>query len=333
LRSLSGIIGAAGQTGKNFKAITYTARSLPISVATIGFQADTLLIKDRVNTNETALFGYYLNTATPLPYETFSQGRVNLTSVPAAQTGNTDGTLLSFDPSGFSIGAGDPVCKTAVSSQNFLAWAFKRNENFFDIVNWTGDGNPSQVIPHALVTAPKMIVAWDINNASTTLYVYHASNTGAPETDYLIFNSSAATADLNTVWNDTAPDADDITVGTALNSNGLKYGALLFAEQPKNSKFGTYTGNGNVVGPIIEGFDFTPSAVLIKRTDSGGNWRLYDRNRRNGGATEYYSVQVNSTSPEASGVDVDMQADGFQPQTTNGTVNAAGGTYIFAAFA
>lgn len=323
------ILAGAGQAKKNFRAVTYTARNLARSIEGIGFKPDVAIIKDLVNTNRTLLCGLSLNTGTPSPFEPYPSRRLDI-SVSTDLYFDDGNGLTSFDADGFSVSAADEVCKTAVSTQNFGAWLFNRHPDFFSLLNWDGDGNPSQVLAHGLTSTPKMIWAAK-REAADDVKVYHASNTANPETDYLRLNSTAATADLDTVWNDTAPDGTNITVGSLLNVTATKYFGCCFAEQVGKSKFGTYTGNGSATGPIISGLGFTPFAVLIKRTDSGGSWRLYDRNRTNG--SEYFSVRLNSTGPASSGVDVDLQADGFQPQTTNGDVNANTATYVYAAFA
>jgi hypothetical protein len=50
-------------------------------------------------------------------------------------------------------------------------------------------------------------------------------------TDYLVLNTTAATADDNTYWNDTSPTASVFTVGTnnSTNESGDTFVAYLFA--------------------------------------------------------------------------------------------------------
>ena len=100
--------------------------------------------------------------------------------------------------------------------------------------------------------------------------VYHAANTAAPETDFIKFNTTVATEDLNTVFNDTAPTSSVFTLGSNgdVNTNTRTQVAYCFAEVEGYSKFGSYNGNGNDNGPFIY-TGFRPAWVLIKKTGSG----------------------------------------------------------------
>jgi hypothetical protein len=44
------------------------------------------------------------------------------------------------------------------------------------------------------------------------------------------------------------------------------------------SKFGSYIGNGNADGTFVY-TGFKPAFVITKRTDSTGNWLMYDNKR------------------------------------------------------
>ena len=72
---------------------------------------------------------------------------------------------------------------------------------------------------HSLSAVPAFITVKNIDqdtsgSGSAHWFTYHKKNTAAPETDYLELDSSDATADDATVFNDTAPTSSVFSVGT-----------------------------------------------------------------------------------------------------------------------
>jgi hypothetical protein len=122
-----------------------------------------------------------------------------------------------------------------------------------------------------------------------------------------------------------------IGTNTIVNNSGRTYVAYCFAPVTGYSSFGGYTGNGNADGPFLY-LGFKPALVLTKRTDTLGNWQMFD-NKRIG-----YNVDNNPLSPNLATVEdltdfVDITSNGFKIRSANTEVNASAGTYIYAAFA
>ena len=100
---------------------------------------------------------------------------------------------------------------------------------------------------------------------------------------------------------------------------------------PGYSAFGSYTGNGSADGPFVYA-NMRPRYVLIKRTDSTGDWYIWDTSRNT------YNVVGEELLADTSGAgntatDLDILSNGFKIRTTTAAINASGGTYIYAAFA
>ena len=154
-------------------------------------------------------------------------------------------------------------------------------------------------------------------------------------TDYLVLNTTAATADLDTMWNDTAPTASVFTVGTNSSTNGstVTFVTYLFATLPGISKVGNYTGTGTTQ-TIDCGFTAGARFVLIKRTDSTGDWYVYDTVRGIVAGNDPYLL-LNSTAAEVTSTDyIDTVATGFEiSSTAPAAINASGGTFIYLAIA
>ena len=206
------------------------------------------------------------------------------------------------------------------------------------IVLYTGTGASSGTIAHGLGAVPKQI--WVKNRDEAYNWkVYHAENTSAPETDYLVLDTTDATADNVTHWNDTAPDANVFTIGS---SNGLikntnKYLAYCFAEIEGYSKFGSYVGNGSTNGTFVF-TGFRPAFLLYKKSSATGNWIMDDNKTQTFNPDSNYLVANSAdaegdTTTNTAGHVFDMLANGFKMRNTNSDRNANGANYIYMAFA
>jgi hypothetical protein len=164
--------------------------------------------------------------------------------------------------------------------------------------------------------------------------VYHAANTANPETDYLVLNTTAATADALDRWNDTAPTSTVFSLGDGVevNTNTEDYVAYCFAPIAGFSAFGSYTGNGSADGPFVY-TGFRPAFVLTKCSSvSPLSWFIFDAERNAYNVVDDYLVP-NSSAAEAGGLDMDFTANGFKIRNTNGNINGSAYTHIYAAFA
>ena len=78
---------------------------------------------------------------------------------------------------------------------------------------------------------------------------------------------------------------------------------------------------------------FRPAFILHKRSDSTGDWFLFD-NKREGYNPENDRLRPNAANDtEADPGEYDILSNGFKIRFTSGNVNASGGTYIYMAFA
>jgi hypothetical protein len=125
------------------------------------------------------------------------------------------------------------------------------------------------------------------------------------------------------------------TIGTAFatNNSGDTYVAYLFATCAGVSKVGSYTGNGSSQ-TIACGFTAGSRFVLIKRTDSTGDWYVWDSARGIVAGNDPH-LSLNDAAAEVTTDDsVDTDNSGFivnQDAATN--VNVTSATYIFLAIA
>ena len=234
------------------------------------------------------------------------------------------------------------------TDRTYVAWCWKESATAgFDIVTYTGNGTDDTDISHNLSATPKMIIIKN-RDAADAWQVYHAANTTSPETDYLVLDTNAVTADAADRWSDEAPTSSVFTLGDAdeVNTDTEDYIAYCFADVQGYSKIGSYTGNGSTDGTFVY-TGFRPAFILHKRTDSitRANWLLFDNKR--GGSGNYGSGR-DPLSPDNSGNEadwtgrdwIDLLSNGFKfrgehpsPAHSTNYGHDDGGTYVFIAFA
>ncbi len=211
------------------------------------------------------------------------------------------------------------------------------------IFEYAENENPKQllecknvIIDHNLITervAPKMIIVKGRSIAESWRVGHNSVNNGSsPWNYYMALNLTNAAAAASTVWNNTAPTSSVFSIGTdsAMNSNTNTYVAYCWAAIAGYSAFGSYTGNGSTDGPFNY-VGFRPKFIMLKRTDTTGNWTMYDATRNTYNAGSYPLYPNLSNAEDASLDHFDWLSNGFKMKSTN--QNASGGTFIYACFA
>jgi len=261
----------------------------------------------------------------------------NLTSAEATQT-----DLTSFTSSGFTLDGSTYFGAINYAPTAYASWTFRKAEKFFDVVTYTGNGS-NRTISHNLGSVPGCIIV-KRTNTTGDWQVYHRANTANPETDYLVLNSTAATADSNTRWNDTLPTSTVFSLGTeaTVNASGGTYVAYLFAHDAGGFgdsgndsvvSCGSYTGNGSSSGPAVT-LGWEPQWLLIKPSSAAGSWLLLDTSRAINEKTSTGSARLfanNNNSEETSDGLIQLLSNGFQICNSSSLVNSLSTTYIYIA--
>jgi hypothetical protein len=248
-------------------------------------------------------------------------GPIWITTGTAAESTIAGTRTAAWDNTRFMVGANANNAAKAW-------WSFGRATSFMDVVFYTGTGaNVSRT--HNLGVAPEL---WIVRRRSST-GVGIVGSTSIPNTDYLVLNDSSAKGTLATYWNSTYPTASVFTTGTRsdVNGSGSTFVAYFFASCPGVSKVGSYTGTGTTL-QINCGFTGGARFVLIKRTDSTGDWYVWDSARGIVSGNDPYLL-LNSTAAEVTNTDyVDTYSAGFEiSSTAPAAINASGGAFIFLA--
>ena len=217
---------------------------------------------------------------------------------------------------------------TNSSGQTYVTWDFQRAPGFFDEVCYTGTG-VAGTVTHNLGVAPELMIVKRRDTAAN--WSVYAASQGPTVVAFL--NTINAFAASSVYWNNTNPTSSVFTLGTSttINASGGTYVAYLFASCPGVSKCGSYTGTG-ATQTISCGFTGGARFVLIKRTNSTGNWGVLDTARGMVSGTDPY-LNLNTTAAEVNANNVYTATGGFQLVSSDANFNASGGSYIFLAVA
>ena len=251
--------------------------------------------------------------------------------------------LTSFDSDGFSLT--DYV--NTNSSNTFVAWNWKANgtgsantegdidttisantTSGFSIIGGCDDLSDGDTFGHGLDSAPNMV--WLKRTDSTS--GWRVFYTGITSGSTLVLNDTDAVASDNDCINSVSSTLITIkgsgTGGTEGDNENVAYA---WQSVQGYSKIGSYTGNGNADGSFVY-TGFRPAYVMIKKTNSTGNWCIYD-NRRVGYNPNNNEVYADLTNVEGDVEYVDILSNGFKLTSTTSETNNSGDTYIYMAFA
>jgi hypothetical protein len=312
-------------------SILYTGNGSTQSITGVGFQPDLTWIKARDAAENHRLFDAVRGVT---KYIASNNGNVEATDAT---------TLTAFGADGFTLSTAHPVNK---DTEAYVSWNWKANgagssntdgsitstvsvntTSGFSIVKYTGTG-AAATIGHGLGAVPKAVIIKKLSQ-SDNWFSYHEplGNLGR-----LQLSATAAVANNSGYWDSTSPTSTVFTVlaNGANNASGETHVAYCFADVAGYSKMGSYSGNGNADGPFVY-TGFKPSLIIVKRTDSTGNWAIED-NKRVGYNPSNNHLYPNLANAESTGYTIDQLSNGFKVRVTSADINASGGSYICMAF-
>jgi hypothetical protein len=242
---------------------------------------------------------------------------------------------------GYIFAATNTTVKNYGFSSSFVQanYLFQRAPSFFDEVCYTGDGTAARNITHNLTVAPEMIIVKA--RSAVNIWPVWATSIAYGSNVYLNLTNAIASGNTDVLnYNETTntpvpPTSTTFTVGTQtrVNGSGTTYVAYLFATCAGVSKVGSYTGDASADVVVNCGFTAGARFVLIKRTDSTGDWYVYDSARGITASNDPYLL-LNSTAAEVTGTNyIGPYSTGFYVPTGTPLNAATGATYIFLAIA
>lgn len=311
--------------------VTYTGTGSTLTpTSSLEFSPDLVWIKSRSAATDHALYDAVRGATFQLESNTTT-----------AETTEATG-LTAFNSNGFTVGA---LAQVNTNAATYVAWCWDESTTpGFDIVSYTGDAVSNRAIGHGLGVTPAMIIVKDrdVNGSNDNWFVWHEALGGNYNID---LNATAARYVPTTARSGGGIGADGVYVpnstdftlrdGTVnnqnLNESGDRYIAYLWSEVAGFSEFGSYTGNANANGPFVW-CNFQPAILMIKRIDSTSDWTIIDT-QREGYNVDNDPLFANLNNVEGTTDLLDLFSHGFKIRTTDASVNASAGTYIYAAFA
>jgi hypothetical protein len=310
------IVGKAAITPNKWMNVNLDvgAGSTPKSVTGVGFRPDLVIRKTR-NTSQN-----------PAWYDSVRGGSAELRSNELTPESYNTNLINSFDADGFSYGSSF----SSVNSYYFTSFRQSPTSGF-SIIPYTGN-NSAQTISHNLGVAPKMVIVKNRTGASRQWTVYHSGITNS-ENGGIYLNLGNAWNSDSTLFNNTAPTASNITIGTYYSVSGEIGVIYAFAEVPGFSSFGSYMGSGSTDGTFIY-TGFRPKYILWKRTNGATDWHVHLTAVDAENPSNNLNFIGTSTAESANtAFSTDILSNGFKLRTTDGSSNGSGQPYIYAAFA
>ena len=237
------------------------------------------------------------------------------------------------DPNGFVLNNNGSSDRINQSGQKYASWTFRKKEKFFDIVTVNTGNTTNTRHSHNLGARPHIIIGKSLN-ATDPWYSYTEA---LGKDKYLRLNTTNSAITNSNIWGTADPTDTDFGVNDTASAFGNS-GAMVFYLFADNSaedaddqmiKSEKYTGNGSTNGPVIN-LGWEPQFILIKRTDSTGDWNIFDTMRGLAHGADKYLL-ANTNQAEASYDFIETTSTGFQLKSNSGEVNASGGVYIWMA--
>ena len=253
-----------------------------------------------------------------------------------AELDNTTDGVNPFNMNGYTLLGGNPY---NASGFNYVNHAFRRATGFMDVVCFTGS-SVTQTIPHNLGVVPELMIVKSRNTATNWDVLSNFTASDFKDTLLNLSNSSntlsygpGGSPNFEIMTAQPSNTSFFVSSSAQLNFSGRTFVAYLFATLAGVSKVGSYTGTA-ATQTINCGFTAGARFVLIKRTDSTGDWYVWDTARGIASGNDPYLL-LNTTDAEVTSTDyIDPVSSGFEiSSTAPAAINANGGSFIFMAIA
>jgi hypothetical protein len=250
----------------------------------------------------------------------------NLTSAAGLTT-----NIIQLNSNGYALGGTTPM---NTSGTTYASWTFRKQPKFFDVVTYTGNGDSVNFIAHNLQSTPGALIIKATSTTGDWFAWCRTSTSGS----YLKLNSSAAQVSTGNPVTSSNFFVSTSIAGMDTNQSGVTYVAYLFAHDAGGFGLtgtdnviscGSYTGNGSATGPLIN-LGYEPQWLMVKNATGTGPWIMVD-NMRGFSVNTSRDLIANSTTSEYPHSYLGLNATGFQPISTDASVNTSGSTYIYIA--
>jgi hypothetical protein len=304
-------------------ALDTGANILTSTKALCGGNANFLWIKDRVN-----------NSTNHHLIDIVRDTGLDGTPFLASNSSSDETTLGTYAaPSGNSVGWGWYAgASTVTNNAGTISGGSQVRANpsaGFSVVTYTGTGS-NATVGHGLGVAPRFIIVK--NRSSTVDWAVQHLSAGVGR---LQLNTTTDYSSSSGSFQDTAPTSTVFSVGTFSSTNGSGNNMVAYCWTPVAgySSMGSYVGNGSATDNTFVYTGMRPRFVMLKRSDSTGNWVIWDAVRNSYNVANSIILPNTSAAEYSPDAKIDILSNGFKVRDNSGDSGSSGGTYIYAAFA
>ena len=316
----------------------YTGNGSTQTVSGLLFSPDFVWIKSRSTTDDSRL----LDTVRGATNTLFS-------SLTNAETVQSNG-LTAFNSDGFSLGnhaaynlnnatfAGwcwDAGTSTVTNTAGSITSSVRANPTAgFSVCTFSvTTANSISTFGTGLGVSPEFVIIKP-RNTTTDWAVFHNSATSTPLRARLLLNSSGAVSTYGyDAWSRSSTTFGVYTSILAAPGTAIDCVAYCFAPVVGYSSFGSYTGNGSSTDNTFVYTGMRPRFVMLKRSDSTGNWVIWDAVRNSYNVANSIILPNSSAAEYSPDAKIDILSNGFKVRDNSSDSGTNGATYIYAAFA
>ena len=323
----------------SFKTLLYSGNSTSgTGITGVGFKPDLTWVKIRTQ-------GYYHFWHDSVRLVQSDYYLVSSDTVAQGTGGEASQRISSFDDDGFTISGTGNLSNLNRSPNDYVSWNWKALDHDRSLPSINNDGESSTIVSvnneagfgivkgyvasngytatlgHGFNTKPELII---YKPTSMSAHWYAYSEHGGPllgSNNVLTFSGQGA-ASSDSLFNIT-----NKTFVAGATATAHSFIAYCWRSISGHSKIGTYTIS-SASDRVITGLGFTPSWVMVRRTDNSGAWVVTDTSR--GLTKEIYANLSNQENTDSNGVQ-SFDTDGFTVGTGS-WLGAMNGTYLYMAF-
>lgn len=227
------------------------------------------------------------------------------------------------------------------SSNDYISYTFSKQEKFFDMVDYTGNGSEIRDISHSLGCKPAIVFLkrkTEPNGPFTVKALGTETGNYSPNSYYQsILNSTSpfwSNAGFRQVpMNDSYVRLDHRPqYGIVSNTSGEEYTLYFFAHDSSDTGLsvgGSYIGNGSTIaGPQID-LGWEPQFVFVKSAGyPAESWHVFD-NHRGISRQNANDLVINGKPAEADSTFIELLSTGFKTTSNSDQVNKNTQTYVY----
>jgi len=242
-------------------------------------------------------------------------------------------SIISFDSDGFTLGSSSAVNSLG---DDIYIMACQDVSGVFSHFTYSGTGSAKNEAHGLGATADCTIIRGDATGREHNMFHKDMNGGTTPEEFTKSMAGFAAPIQGIAFWDNTAPDATNIRVGTSadINASGQSFYGYVFADDGSSGgQCGIlpYTGNGSTTGPTIT-FGWAAEWFWMTTAESNGQERWYLWPKEFAGSNPRSGRKTTNDNLVFGSDDIDFNATTVQIKTADSIINTNNIDYLCLAF-